>query len=115
VRSVHHVAPFVGALNVGSGVATSVYTVAEEIKAFFGSESPIRVSGAFRIGDIRHNIADVRQVEEVLGFRATVPFRQGLSNFLGWASEQDPEDKAAYERSVKELAARGLMGATAGA
>jgi dTDP-L-rhamnose 4-epimerase len=47
-----------------------------------------------------------------LGFVPGVPFKQGLANFLGWAAEQAPEDKAAYLRSVSELAARGLMGKT---
>ncbi|MBT9475501.1 SDR family NAD(P)-dependent oxidoreductase [Polaromonas sp.] len=110
VRSINYPGRFVGALNVGSGAATSVLTVAQEIKAFFGSESSIGVTGAFRMGDIRHNIADVTKLERVLGFVPGVSFQQGLANFLGWAAEQAPEDKAAYLRSVSELAGRGLMG-----
>lgn len=112
VRSVNYDGQFVGALNVGSGQATSVMTVAQEIKSFFGSESTIKVTGAFRLGDIRHNIADVSTLEKVLGFVPSVTFKQGLSNFLDWAAGQAPEDKAAYLRSVSELAARGLMGKT---
>ncbi len=113
VRGVNYQGQFVGALNVGSGVATSVLTVAQEIKAFFESESTIGVTGAFRMGDIRHNIADVTQLERVLGFVPGVHFQQGLGKFLGWAAEQAPEDKAAYWRSVNELAGRGLMGRAA--
>lgn len=113
VRSVNHAQPFVGALNVGSGQATTVLTVAEEIKAFFGSSSAISVTGAFRMGDIRHNIADMTECERVLGRLPGVAFKEGLGNFLGWASDQAPQDKAAYLRSVDELAARGLMGKTA--
>lgn len=112
VRSVNYDGQFVGALNVGSGQATSVMTVAQEIKSFFGSESTIKVTGEFRMGDIRHNIADVSTLEKVLGFVPSVTFKQGLSNFLDWAAGQAPEDKAAYLRSVSELAARGLMGKT---
>ncbi len=111
-RSINYSGQFVGALNVGSGQATSVMTVAQEIKAYFDSSSTIKVTGAFRMGDIRHNIADVSKLEQVLGFVPGVPFKQGLANFLGWAAEQAPEDKAAYLRSVSELAARGLMGKT---
>jgi len=110
VRSINYPGQFVGALNVGSGETTSVMTVAQEIKAFFKSESFIRVTGAFRMGDIRHNIADVTELQRVLGFVPAVPFKQGLINFLGWAAEQTLEDKAAYLRSVTELAERGLMG-----
>lgn len=110
VRSINYPGQFVGALNVGSGEATSVMTVAQDIVAFFNSESTIGVTGAFRMGDIRHNIADVAKFERVLGFVPGVPFKHGLANFLGWAAGQAPEDKAAYLRSVSELAARGLMG-----
>ena len=110
VRSVNYQGRFVGALNVGSGQATSVMTVAQEIKSFFSSESSVGVTGAFRMGDIRHNIADVNKLEEVLGFTPKVEFRQGLAHFLTWAANQAPEDKDAYLRSVNELAARGLMG-----
>lgn len=112
IRSINYSDQFVGALNVGSGQATSVMTVAQEIKAYFDSGSTIKVTGAFRMGDIRHNIADVSELEQVLGFLPGVPFKRGLANFLGWAAEQAPEDKAAYLRSVNELAARGLMGNT---
>jgi dTDP-L-rhamnose 4-epimerase len=110
LRSINYPSQFVGALNVGSGQATSVMTVAKEIKAYFDSSSAIKVTGAFRMGDIRHNIADVLKLEQVLDFVPSVPFKQGLANFLSWAAEQAPEDKAAYLRSVNELAARGLMG-----
>lgn len=112
MRAINYTGQFVGALNVGSGQATSVLTVAKEIKAYFDSSSSIKVTGAFRMGDIRHNIADVSELEKVLGFVPSVPFKQGLTNFLGWAAGQAPEDKAAYLRSVTELAARGLMGKT---
>jgi dTDP-L-rhamnose 4-epimerase len=110
VLSVNYSAQFVGALNVGSGEATSVMTVAQQIKAFFKSKSTIGVNGAFRMGDIRHNIADVAELRRVLSFVPSVPFRHGLANFLNWAAEQAPEDKSAYLRSVNELASRGLMG-----
>ena len=115
LRSINYPGQFVGSLNVGSGQATSVMTVAQEIKAFFKSESTISVTGAFRMGDIRHNIADVAKLEKVLGFVPGVPFRQGLANFLGWAAGEAPEDKAAYLRSVSELAERGLMGSASAA
>jgi dTDP-L-rhamnose 4-epimerase len=113
IRSINFSGQFVGALNVGSGQGTSVQTVAQEIKAYFDSSSPIKTTGAFRMGDIRHSIADVSKLKQVLGFMPGVPFAQGLASFLNWAAEQPREDKAAYLRSVHELAARGLMGTTA--
>ena len=112
-RAINYDGRFVGAVNVGSGHATAVITVAEEIKSFFKSESIIAVTGAFRTGDIRHNVADLSRVKEVLDFVPRVPFSAGLVNFLSWAAEQPAEDKAAYLRSVSEMADRGLMGIAA--
>ena len=114
IRSINYDSKFVGALNVGSGQATSVKTVAEEIIKYFSSASQIHITGAFRMGDIRHNIADVTELQRVLGFVPGVSFKDGLGKFLNWASEQAPEDKAAYLRSVSELQSRGLMGQTKG-
>ena len=112
IRSINFTSQFVGALNVGSGQATSVGTVAQEIKNYLSSNSTIKVTGAYRMGDIRHNIADISKLEQLLHFAPSVPFKQGLANFLSWAVIQAPEDKAAYLRSVSELAERGLMGRT---
>lgn len=110
LRAVNFTGKFNGSLNVGSGHATSVMTVAKEIKNFFGSDSSIAVTGAFRMGDIRHNIADIASLQKVLDFTPGTQFKEGLSHFLSWAAEQSPEDKEAYLRSVGELASRGLMG-----
>ena len=83
VRSINYAEKFVGALNVGSGQVTSVMTVAQEIKSYFRSDSTIQVTGAFRMGDIRHNIADVSKLKKVLGLVPGVSFKQGWLTF--WA------------------------------
>lgn len=114
-RAVMHDGPFVGALNVGTGVAVPVITVAKEINCYFGNKSEIRVSGAFRLGDIRHNKAATSRLESVLNFKPSVSFLEGLHKFLAWAETQPLEDKAAYQKSVSELQKRGLMGQGAGA
>lgn len=115
VRAIMHDGPYVGALNVGTGEAVPVITVAKEINSYFGNKSEIRVSGAFRLGDVRHNKAATRRLESVLNFKPSVPFREGLHQFLAWAETQPLEDKAAYQKSVLELQERGLMGQGAGA
>lgn len=115
MRAVMHAGPFVGALNVGTGEAVPVITVAQEINSYFGNKSEIRVSGSFRLGDIRHNKAATHRLESVLNFKPSVSFREGLHKFLAWAETQPLEDKAAYQKSVSELQERGLMGQGVGA
>lgn len=101
---------FIGVLNIGSGQSTTVMDVAKGIKEYFKSESLISVTGAFRVGDIRHNMADIGLASQVIGFSPQVTFKEGLKNFLEWAGAQPAEDKLAYLKSVNELASKGLMG-----
>lgn len=98
-----------GTFNVGSGVATSIATVARELNRAFKGASEIRVTGEFRLGDIRHNVADLTQLDEVLGVRPQIDLPTGLARFARWVGEQPlPEDRLAAAN--EELRARKLMG-----
>ncbi len=108
-KSIYFAGNFVGSLNVGSGSAKNVLYVAEQIKSYFNSKSNIKISGSYRMGDIRHNLADLSKIADLLDFSPTVQFTQGLENFLDWASEYEAEDGSGYIKSVIELSSRGLM------
>lgn len=114
VRAVNYEGPYIGALNVGTGEAIPVSTVAQEINSYFGNKSEIKVSGAFRLGDIRHNKAAIHRIEALLNFKPSVSFRDGLHKFLAWVETQPFENKDAYQKSVSELQVRGLMVKRAG-
>jgi dTDP-L-rhamnose 4-epimerase len=96
------------ALNVGSGVRTSVYDVAQAIVNYFNATVTVQVTGDFRIGDIRHNVADISSIQALTGFTPTWSFYDGLHQFLSWAAHKDAFD-AGYERSLAELKERGLF------
>jgi len=98
-------------LNVGSGVATSVLSVANEIVSYLNSQSEIAVSGIFREGDIRHNFADLKLVKKTLGFKPQWEFADGLHKFIDWALSQNdiPESVDDYKFSLAELRDRGLL------
>jgi dTDP-L-rhamnose 4-epimerase len=94
--------------NVGSGVATTVIEVAESLKKFFDSNISISISGKYRLGDIRHNYADLKKAKNLLGFTPKYNFQKGISEFVNWVKTQEVmEDK--YEKSVQELKDKGLM------
>lgn len=95
-------------LNVGSGVATSVNEVVAALFAAYGTEVPTRVSGNYRLGDIRHNVADTTALREVLGFSPTVAFEDGVKRFAEWVLSE-PIEPDGYERSLKEMAERKLL------
>jgi len=108
-RCVEASQPQVLALNVGSGVGTDVMTVAENIVAYYGSSSPIEVTGAFRLGDIRHNVADLNRLKQTFGFMPSIGFEEGLRRFLDWAEGRQAGTSEQYLQSLEELRTRGLM------
>ena len=77
------------ALNIGSGVATSVDTVAKLLRRLLKSDSTLAVSGDFRAGDIRHCYADLARAEAELGFTPRVSLEEGLARFVDWVLTQD--------------------------
>jgi len=93
---------------IGSGVATDVLTVASSLVRRYRRDVPVSVTGAFRVGDIRHNFADIGKARRLLGFEPRVAFEQGIETFANWVETQEiPEDT--YGRSIQELQARGLF------
>ena len=93
--------------NVGTGVATDVSTVANTLCEKYGIEVPITVSGNYRLGDIRHNYADITLAREILGFEPKWKFSQGIEQFANWVNQQEiQEDK--YEASIEEMKRKGL-------
>ena len=94
--------------NVGSGIATTVNEVANTLKSLYESEVKISVSGKYRLGDIRHNYADLSKIKKALGFVPKFDFKSGISKFVAWVKTQEiMEDK--YESSIEELKKKGLI------
>ena len=100
-------------LNVGSGENISVMQVAETLRSMYGSKSSIAVSGDFRIGDIRHNKADMEDTIACCGFTPEYSFEMGMKEFSDWVIAEDAKKKIetddAFEKSLKELEAAGMI------
>lgn len=93
--------------NIGTGVATDVLTVAKTLCEKYKIQVPIQVSGNYRIGDIRHNFADISLAKKILGFKPKWSFSEGIGAFTKWVNKQDvQEDK--YETSIEEMKKKGL-------
>ena len=93
--------------NVGTGVATDVLTVARTLIEKYEIDVPVTISGNFRLGDIRHNYADITAARTILGFEPKWSFSDGIGEFVKWVNEQGvQEDK--YEASNEEMKKKGL-------
>lgn len=93
--------------NVGTGVATDVLAVANGLIKNYGVDVPVTVSGNYRLGDIRHNYADLTKIKTLLGFEPKVSFEQGLQKFTVWVNTQEVQEDQ-YQKSIDEMKAKGL-------
>lgn len=94
--------------NVGTGVATDVLTVAQTLCKHYGIKVPLKVSGNYRLGDIRHNYADITLAKNILKFQPKVSFDEGIKRFTDWVNRQELQTDN-YEASLEEMKQKGLF------
>jgi dTDP-L-rhamnose 4-epimerase len=97
--------------NVGTGKRQTLLDVVAALAKAYGVEVDFKVSGQFRIGDIRHAAADGTKLREVLGTHAFVGFEQGIKVFADWVQVEETHRPLAqdYLRSLTEMSASGML------
>jgi dTDP-L-rhamnose 4-epimerase len=99
-------------MNVGSGEQVSVERIAGSLMRQFHSSAPVIVSGQYRLGDIRHNFADMSVIRRCLAFSPKMTLEKGISRFVHWVKTQPIVQNGAedgLDRANRELIERGLM------
>ena len=94
--------------NVGSGEQTTVLQVAETLREYYNANVDIKVTGNFRLGDIRHNYADLTKIKNKLGFSPDYNFQKGVKIFVDWVNSQEVQEDN-YSKSIEEMKAKGLF------
>jgi dTDP-L-rhamnose 4-epimerase len=94
------------AINVGSGHAVTVRDVAGLLGAVLGTDIEPEICGKYRVGDIRHCVADIALARELLGYTPRVTLESGVIEMADWLAGQVAHDDVA--RASAELATRGL-------
>ncbi len=97
--------------NVGGHEALSVLDYARVVNRVAGTDLPLEVTGAFRVGDTRHIVSDSSKLTG-LGWRQTKDVPAIVEEYLDWARAQAlPEriNEAAQER-MRALGAVGVAG-----
>jgi dTDP-L-rhamnose 4-epimerase len=95
------------AFNIGTGVAIEVLAVANMLIDKYGVSVPLTVTGNYRLGDIRHNFADITLAREILGFEPKWSFSDGISEFVNWVNLQQIQEDG-YDASITEMKKKGL-------
>jgi dTDP-L-rhamnose 4-epimerase len=94
------------ALNLGTGLPTTVGEVAVALSAGLGVAIEPELTGWYRAGDVRHCFADATRARELLGFRARTKFEDGMTELVAWLARQDATDRV--DVATAELFERGL-------
>lgn len=94
--------------NIGTGVPTDVFTVAQTLCKHYKIDVPLIVSGNYRVGDIRHNYADISLAKRILGFQPKWSFDAGIKRFTEWVNKQELQSDK-YEVSLEEMRQKGLF------
>lgn len=80
------------AYNVGSGTPRTVGELASALADAYGGPSPV-VTGEYRLGDVRHITASSERLWRELGWRAAVPFDEGVAEFAKVPAGRGPASR----------------------
>jgi dTDP-L-rhamnose 4-epimerase len=99
--------------NVGSGHPVTILQLAQKILELRGPASQkdhtgIRVTGHYRVGDIRDCYASIEKSRSELRYEPQVSLEDGLREFLSWAQSQPLVDQT--DEAAGELYSAGLLG-----
>ena len=76
--------------DIGSGVGTTIASLAGHIAAFHGAPAP-HVTGAFRDGDVRHAECDVHRSLETIDWSPRWTVAEGIAALQKWIAEEKTE------------------------
>jgi dTDP-L-rhamnose 4-epimerase len=94
--------------NVGTGRPTNLLELYDILrKALDTPGVEPAIPGRFRAGDIRHCYADIRKIENALGYRPSMDVEAGLAELAGWMHTQEVENLT--DRAAAELERKGLV------
>ncbi|MGA7934435.1 MAG: NAD-dependent epimerase/dehydratase family protein, partial [Kovacikia sp.] len=101
--------PLNAVINVGSGQAVTLLEVVETIAQIVDKKTDFRISGRFRVGDIRHAVADMAQYKALFGTWEPTSLQAGLAQYLEWYLNQKPLSPNTLQASLKEMEQKGLL------
>ncbi len=95
--------------NVGTGLPITIKEVAEIITEKINPSLKPIYNQQFRVGDIRHCVADISKIKKKLGFKPSKIFKQGINEVIDWIKQQKPKIREPSQKATQELKERGLL------
>jgi dTDP-L-rhamnose 4-epimerase len=94
------------AINVGTGRGYTILEVAEMLGRVLGTSVEPEISGKYRVGDIRHCVADIGLARQLLDYDPQVTLEDGIVELAGWLQGRAADDHV--DEASAALAVRGL-------
>ena len=89
VRAVDRPYPY-QVFNLGKGSGTKLSDFIELVEKYTGLKANIKQMDD-QPGDVPYTCADVRKAEYLLGYKASVPFEEGIKRTVAWYKEAYPQ------------------------
>ena len=95
--------------NVGTGIPLTIKKVAEYFTEKINPKLKPSYSQQYRVGDIRHCIADISKIKEKLGYEPKISFEKGIEEYINWIKTQRNDIQDKTEEALMELKEKGLL------
>ncbi|MFX0001894.1 MAG: NAD-dependent epimerase/dehydratase family protein [Candidatus Hodarchaeota archaeon] len=95
--------------NVGTGTPIKIKDVAEIILKKINPKLKPLYSQQFRIGDIRHSVADISKIKNKLCFSPNVTFKEGINDLIEWVKIRKKDLQEPSQKAIQELKEKGLL------
>jgi len=95
--------------NVASGEPITIKKVAEIITEKINPKLKPIYTNEYRIGDIRHCLADISKIKNKLGYKPEISFREGIDEVIEWMKSQARIIKDDSQKAINELKERSLL------
>jgi dTDP-L-rhamnose 4-epimerase len=95
--------------NVGTGNSISIKEVAEIIAEKINPSLEPIYNLEYRVGDIRHCVADISKIQQKLGYKPTITFREGIDDLINWIKKTGQSIQDTSQKALDELKEKGLI------
>ena len=95
--------------NVGTGTPISIKEIAEIFTEKINPELRPIYNQQYRVGDIRHCVADISKIKKKLVFEPKISFNQGIEEYVNWIKNQDGTIQDKTGKALLELKEKGLL------
>ncbi|MBA7570753.1 dTDP-L-rhamnose 4-epimerase [subsurface metagenome] len=95
--------------NVGTGMPTTIKEVAEIITEKINPSLNPLFTHQYRIGDIRHCVANISKIKNKLGYKPNTNFKEGIDDLINWIRNKEFQIKDKSQNAIDELKEKGLL------